>query len=79
MNLHTSIRRTIIPMIMGWLASLPVAPYLDLQALEGVIVVLLGTVYYSVFRWLEDRGVAAAGWWLAFGRTPEPKYFEEDL
>lgn len=74
MDLHTSIRRTIIPMVMGWLASLPVAPFLDLAALEGVIVVLLGSVYYSGLRWLESRGVEAAGWWLAFGRTSQPEY-----
>jgi len=37
-------------------------------------VVVLGAAYYSVLRWLEDRGVDAAGWWIAFGRTPAPSY-----
>ena len=79
MNLHASIRRTLVPMVMGWIGSLPVGQLVDLEAVEGLIVVAIGAVYYSTLRWLEDRGVQAAGWWLAFGRTPEPKYFEEDL
>lgn len=76
MNLQTSIRRTVVPMVMGWLASLPFAHLIDAQEVEAALVVLLGAAYYSVLRWLEDRGVDTAGWWIAFGRTPAPKYEE---
>jgi hypothetical protein len=74
MNLLTSIRRTVVPMIMGWIASLPIAPLVDQQQVEAALVVLLGATYYTVLRWLEDRGVDAAGWWIAFGRTTPPEY-----
>jgi uncharacterized membrane protein len=70
----TSIRRTVVPMIMGWIASLPIAPLVDQQQVEAALVVLLGATYYTVLRWLEDRGVDAAGWWIAFGRTTPPEY-----
>ena len=74
MDFLTSIRRTVIPMFMGWLMSLPIAPFIDAVEVEGALVVLLGAIYYSVLRWLEERGVPAAGWWIAFGRTPAPVY-----
>ena len=61
-------------MLMGWLMSLPIAPFIDAVEVEGALVVLLGAIYYSVLRWLEERGVPAAGWWIAFGRTPAPVY-----
>jgi hypothetical protein len=77
MNLQTSIRRTVVPMVMGWLASLPLAPFVDTAEVEKALVVLLAAVYYSVLRWLEERGVPAAGWWIAFGRTPAPVYPED--
>jgi hypothetical protein len=75
-NLQTSIRRTVVPMVMGWIASLPIAPLIDAQQVEAALVVLLGAAYYASLRWLEERGVDAAGWWIAFGRTPKPEYSE---
>jgi hypothetical protein len=61
-------------MVMGWIASQPFAALVDTQQVEAALVVILGAVYYSTLRWLEDRGVDAAGWWIAFGRTPKPEY-----
>jgi len=63
-------------MVMGWVALLPVAQFVDVEQVEAALVVLLGAVYYSTLRWLEVRGVDAAGWWIAFGRTPAPEYPE---
>ena len=77
MDLLTSIRRTVVPMVMGWLASLPFAPLVDSVEVERALVVILGATYYTVLRWLESRGVDAAGWWIAFGRTPAPVYPED--
>ena len=76
MNLQTSIRRTVVPMVMGWVALLPIAQFVDVEQVEAALVVLLGAAYYSTLRWLEVRGVDAAGWWIAFGRTPKPEYPE---
>jgi hypothetical protein len=73
-NLQTSIRRTVVPMVMGWVASQPFSALIDQSEVEAALVVVLGAAYYSVLRWLEDRGVPAAGWWIAFGRTPAPEY-----
>jgi hypothetical protein len=74
--LLTSIRRTVVPMVVGWLASLPIAPLIDTAEVERALVVLLAAAYYTVLRTLEARGVDAAGWWIAFGRTAAPKYDE---
>jgi len=75
-NLQTSIRRTVVPMVMGWIASLPIGALVDTQQVEAALVVVLGATYYASLRWLEERGVDAAGWWIAFGRTPKPEYAE---
>jgi hypothetical protein len=61
-------------MVMGWVASQPFSALIDQSEVEAALVVVLGAAYYSVLRWLEDRGVNAAGWWIAFGRTPAPEY-----
>jgi hypothetical protein len=76
-DLLMSVRRTVVPMVMGWIASLPVAPLIDAAEVERALVVLLAAGYYTVLRTLEARGVPAAGWWIAFGRTPAPVYPED--
>jgi hypothetical protein len=63
-------------MVMGWIASLPISALIDTDQVEAALVVLLGAAYYASLRWLEERGVDAAGWWIAFGRTPKPEYVE---
>lgn len=65
-----------MPMVMGWLGTLPISAFVDTEQVEAALVVLLGSLYYVVLRWLEDRGVDAAGWWIAFGRTAPPEYPE---
>lgn len=77
-DLLTSIRRTVVPMVMGWVASLPLAPFIDQAELERLLVIALAGGYYAALRWLEDRGVDAAGWWIAFGRTPQPHYLHQE-
>jgi len=73
-NLQTSIRRTVVPMVMGWIASLPIAPLIDTVEVERALVVLIGAAYYAGLRFLEERGIDAAGWWIGFGRTSKPEY-----
>ena len=74
MNLQTSIRRTVVPMVMGWLLSLPIAQYVDETAVETAIVAVLGAVYYAIMRVLEDRGVKAASLLIGMGVTLPPTY-----
>jgi hypothetical protein len=77
-DLLTSVRRTVVPFLMGWLGSLPFSQFVDSAEVESALVVIIGSAYYAVFRWLESRGVPAASWWIAFGRTPAPTYPESE-
>jgi hypothetical protein len=77
MDLLTSIRRTVVPFVMGWIATQPLSAFVDTAEVEAALVVVLGTAYYATLRWLEERGVDAAGWWIAFGRTPAPRYADD--
>jgi hypothetical protein len=77
-DLLMSVRRTVIPFAIGWIASLPISQFVDTAEVEKALVVILGSAYYAVLRFLESRGVPAAGWWIAFGRTPAPVYPEAE-
>jgi len=74
MNLQTSIRRTVVPMIMGWLASLPIAPYVDQAAVETALVAVIGAGYYALMRVLEERGSHVASFLIGMGVTMPPRY-----
>lgn len=63
-------------MVMGWLASLPIAPYVDASAVETALVALLGALYYAVMRVLEDRGFGWASLAIGLGPTPAPAYHD---
>lgn len=77
MNLQTSIRRTVVPMVMGWLASLPIAPYVDERAVETALVAVLGALYYAVLRVLEERGIRIASLLIGLGVTLPPSYGDD--
>jgi hypothetical protein len=77
-DLLKSLRRTIVPFIMGWIATLPIAQFVDTAEIEKALVVIIGSAYYAGLRFLESRGVPAASWWIAFGRTSAPIYPEVD-
>jgi len=76
-DLLTSIRRTVVPMVMGWVATLPISPYVDEAAVETALVALLGAAYYAVMRLLEDRGVKVASFLIGLGFTVAPRYEDE--
>lgn len=78
MDLLTSLRRTIIPFVMGYLLSLPIGPYLadNASEIEAALAVVIGSVYYIVMRFAEDRGIPVASYFLAFGPTPAPVYYD---
>jgi len=73
-DLLTSIRRTVVPMVMGWLMTLPIGPYVDERAVETALVALLGAAYYAVMRLLEERGIRVASFLIGLGFTVAPKY-----
>ena len=77
MDLLTSIRRTVVPMVMGWLMTLPIGPYIDERAVETALVALLGAAYYAVMRVLEDRGIKVASFLVGLGFTVAPKYQDD--
>ena len=76
-SLLTSIRRTVVPMVMGWLMTLPIGPYIDERAVETALVALLGAAYYAVMRVLEERGIRVASFLVGLGYTVAPKYQDD--
>jgi len=64
-------------MVMGWVATLPISPYVDEAAVETALVALLGAAYYAVMRLLEDRGVKVASFLIGLGFTVAPRYEDE--
>jgi len=61
-------------MVMGWLMTLPIGPYIDERAVETALVALLGAAYYAVMRLLEERGIRVASFLIGLGLTVPPKY-----
>jgi hypothetical protein len=64
-------------MVMGWVATLPISPYVDEAAVETALVALLGAAYYAVMRVLEDRGIKVASFLIGLGFTVAPRYEDE--
>ena len=64
-------------MVMGWLMTLPIGPYIDERAVETALVALLGAAYYAVMRVLEERGIRVASFLVGLGYTVAPKYQDD--
>jgi uncharacterized membrane protein YeaQ/YmgE (transglycosylase-associated protein family) len=54
-DLLVSIRRTVVPIIVGVLAGSFLSPHVDLGALEHVVSGVVSAVYYVVLRLGEAR------------------------
>lgn len=74
MNLWMSIRRTVIPYLVGALLATPVALLFNADDLTTMLTIILGSTYYGVARWAEERGHPVATWFIAFGPAPTPHY-----
>jgi len=74
MNLWMSIRRTVIPFLVGALLATPVASVFSADDLTAVLTIVIGSVYYAVARWAEEQGYPVASWFIAFGPAPTPHY-----
>ncbi len=72
----TSILRTVVPVIVGWLVSLPVLDALDLEQQEAALTALISALitigYYIVIRIAETKVDRRAGWLL--GKASPPVY-----
>lgn len=67
----TSIRRTLIPVIVGAAMASALGPYLDENLLTEALVALFTAVYYVGLRMLERAGFAWATVMLGGGSEPE--------
>lgn len=74
-DLLVSIRRTIVPIIVGVLAATFVGPHVDLGALEHVVSGVVSAVYYVVIRLVEGRNPAFG---VLLGATKQPTYTAPD-
>lgn len=70
-DLFLSLRRTVVPMVVGAVAATALAPWLPPAVVAEWTTVLLATVYYAGLRFLELR-VPAAG--LLLGGKAIPRY-----
>ena len=74
MNLWMSIRRTVIPYLVGALLATPVAAVFSAEDLTTMLTILIGSLYYALARWAEEQGYPVASWFIAFGPAPTPHY-----
>ena len=59
-DLLDSLKRTLIPIVVGAVSASVVGPYVDLQALNDLLSALIAAGYYTAVRVLETR-------WYQFG------------
>jgi len=71
-DLLTSLKRTVVPMVVGAVAATGVGPYIDLEALALVLGSGISVVYYAVVRLAEEKA-PAAGILLGAGHKPSYK------
>lgn len=74
MNLWMSIRRTVVPLLVGSTMASMLGPFLDETVVTEFFVAVLASVYYIVFRVLEQQGHSWATVFLAAGVAPTPHY-----
>ena len=75
MNLWTSIRRTVIPTVVGAIMATAAGPFLDEVLVTEAVVALFAAVYYTAARLLEEAGFAWASVLLGGGTPP---HYEQD-
>lgn len=76
MNLWTSIRRTLVPTLVGAIMATAAGPLLDEQLLTEALVAVFAAVYYVAVRLLEEAGVTWASALLGGGTAP---HYEQDI
>ena len=69
--LLTSLKRTLIPMIVGAVAASFIGPYIDESALRDLLAGLIAGGYYTVIRFVEVRFPEVG---LLLGAMRQPTY-----
>lgn len=75
-DLLISIRRTLVPMVVGLVGGSFLAPYVDSDALEKVVTGVVTAVYYVGLRLIESR-LPGAG--VLLGARKQPVYAEVEV
>ncbi|MFF8283384.1 hypothetical protein ACF06W_11750 [Streptomyces albus] len=67
-----SLWRTVVPILVGWVAALLVHINVDIneEAFTSGLTAAFSAVYYGLFRLLETRVSPAFGWFLGLARPP---------
>lgn len=66
-----SLKRTLVPIIVGMISASAVGPYVDLRALDDLLAGLIAGGYYTLLRLIEARFPAAG---LLLGAARQPMY-----
>lgn len=84
-----SLVRTLVPLIVGWVLSLPLTPVvLDVlavttadagRAVTAAATAVITAVYYVAVRWLETHGRPRLGWLLGWAAQPTDYAAAADL
>jgi hypothetical protein len=72
-DLLISVRRTVVPLIVGLVAGSFLGPYIDPVELERVVTAVISIGYYTVIRIIERR-LPAVG--LLLGSKKQPTYLD---
>lgn len=66
-----SLKRTLVPIIVGMISASVVGPYVDIPALDDLLAGLIAAGYYTVLRLVEVRFPSAG---LLLGAARQPHY-----
>lgn len=72
-DLLVSIRRTVVPIIVGAVTGSFLAPYVDPEQLTAVVSGVVSGLYYTLLRVLEARNPAVGA---LLGARKQPVYVE---
>lgn len=64
-----SLKRTLVPIVVGMISASVVGPYVDIRALDDLLAGLIAGGYYTLLRLIEVR-FPAAGVLLGAARQP---------
>ncbi|MGW3651084.1 hypothetical protein JIX56_19710 [Streptomyces sp. CA-210063] len=72
MNFYTSLLRTGVPAVAGWLVAVALSHglHLDATAVTGVLTPIATFAYYGVFRFAEEHLSPRFGWLLGYAKPP---------
>lgn len=71
-DLPVSITRTVVPFLVGWVATLLIRRFgvtIDNDVIASLLTLVIGSVYYALVRFVE-RHKRVAGWLLGYAARP---------